>query len=68
MMPTGQAQTTRFIPPIAEAKPKQLPMISRQRMGEPPMTKLAFRRLLRTSDMLLIIARPGSRKNCSQGA
>ena len=40
-MPTGQAQTRRRIPPIAEAKPKPLPRISRQVIGWPPMVSWA---------------------------
>ena len=40
-MPTGQAQTRRRMPPMAEAKPKALPTISRHRMGWPPIVSWA---------------------------
>ena len=44
MMPTGQAQTRRRMPPIAEAKPKTLPTISRHRMCELPIVSWASKR------------------------
>ena len=40
-MPTGQAQTRRRSPPMAEAKPKALPTISRQVMGWPAIVRCA---------------------------
>ncbi len=40
-IPTGQAQTLRRIPPMAEAKPKPLPRISRQVIGWPAMVTWA---------------------------
>ena len=41
MIPTGQAQIRRRIPPTAEAKPKPLPRISRQVIGWPAMVTWA---------------------------
>ena len=40
-MPTGQAHTRRRMPPIADAKPKTLPTISRQKMAWPAMLSWA---------------------------
>ena len=40
-MPTGHAHTRRRRPPTAEAKPKPLPMISRQAMSWPAMVTCA---------------------------
>ena len=41
MIPTGQAQTRRRMPPIAEAKPKPLPRISRHVIAWPAMVTWA---------------------------
>ena len=40
-MPIGQAQTRRRRPPIADAKPKALPTISRHVMGWPAIVRCA---------------------------